>query len=337
MSEPPEDNTYKAVIDLVSVERCWPVGHTVPQLIIDIANLISPWPNPAIGYARFEGARFDDYWIELGGDLSEQFGKFIHLPDGTYIAVWFHDGAVPGAEPIVEIGGEGELNVLAPNLKSFMLKWAEGNVHRELDTASITETEGPDHIAQRKVYAAKMLDVINRAPDHQGSTPLANLPKFFEQWQTAALAKIAKDPVMQDILKLMAAHIPKLPEGSDPATPYVQPKSYAVRIAGQRVEIQPPALPPDYTTFDPLPEHDALIPLLLKARENRAKEYVGRGLWHDARLEFYVENYIVLKASWEFEPSFREGGRMTKAELNADLVRFPRDPRWRQPWMDELA
>jgi hypothetical protein len=44
----------------------------------------------------------------------------------------------------------------------------------------------------------------------------------------------------------------------------------------------------------------------------------------------------MLKASWEFEPSFREGGSMTKAELKPDLARFPRDPRWRQPWMDEL-
>jgi hypothetical protein len=327
---------YQNVIDLGSVERCWPVGHSVPQLIKDIANLIAPWPNPAVGYVRFQGARFDDYWIELGSDLSEQFGKFMHLPDGTYIALWFYDGSEANAQPVVEIGSEGELAILAPNLKSFMKRWAEGRVHKELDGESIAETEGPDYLQRRKVYAGKMMDVIDKAPDHQASTQLANLPKFFEEWQSTALAKIASDPTMTAISQLMKSHVPKFPEGSDPAITYVQPKSYAIRVAGNRVEIQPPALPPDYTTFDPLPEHDTLIPLLLKARENRAKQYPGRGLWHDAMLEIYVDNYIMLKASWEFEPSFRVGGRMTKAELTADLVSFPREPRWLQPWMDEL-
>jgi hypothetical protein len=232
------------------------------------------------GLRTISGGRFDDYWIELVGDLSEQFGK--------------------------------------------------------LDAESIAQTEGPDYLQRRKVYAGKMMDVIDKAPDHQASTQLANLPKFFEEWQSTALAKIASDPTMTAILQLMKSHVPKFPEGSDPAITYVQPKSYAIRVAGNRVEIQPPALPPDYTTFDPLPEHDTLIPLLLKARENRAKQYPGRGLWHDAMLEIYVDNYIMLKASWEFEPSFRVGGRMTKAELTADLVSFPREPRWLQPWMDEL-
>jgi hypothetical protein len=329
--------TYQSVIDLDSVERCWPVGHSVPQLIKDIANLIAPWPNHAVGYARFEGARFDDYWIELGGDLSEQFGKFIHLPDGTYIAVWFYDGAELGVEPVVEIGSEGELNVLAPNLKSFMMKWAEGKVHRELDAELLAETEGADYLLNWKTYASKMIEVINKAPEPKTAEVRAHLTKFFEQWQISALAKIAADPTMAAILALMKLHIPRFPEGGDPATTYVQPKSYAIRIAGKRVEIQPPALPPDYITFDPLPEIDALIPLLLQARKNRAKEYPARGLWHDARLEFYVDNYILLKASWEFEPSFREGGRMTKAELDVDFQGFPRDPRWRQLWMNELT
>jgi hypothetical protein len=332
-----DGETYQSVTDLESIERCWPVGHKVPELIKDIANLIAPWPHPAVGHARFEGARFDDYWIELGGDLSEQFGKFIHLPDGTYIAIWFHDGAMPGAEPVVEIGSEGDVNVLAPNLKSFMRNWSEGKVHRELDAELLAGTEGLDYLQRWKTYAQKMTVVIDNAPEPKMGAPLANLPKFFEQWQTAASAKFAADPTMAAILELMKSHVPKPPEGSDPETTYIGPTSYMIRIAGERVEIQPPALPPDYATFDPLPEREALLPLLLKARENRAREYPGRGLWHDAMLNIYEENYVLLKASWEFEPSFREGGRMTRAELEADLAEFPRDPHWRQPWMDELV
>jgi hypothetical protein len=49
------------------------------------------------------------------------------------------------------------------------------------------------------------------------------------------------------------------------------------------------------------------------------------------------DGQAVIKASWEFEPEFRQGGRMTKAELAVDLARYPRSARWRQPWMDELT
>jgi hypothetical protein len=323
------NNTYEAVIDLASVERCWPVGHQVPQLIIDMAYLIAPWGNPIVGYANIKGSRFDDYWIELGGDLSERFGNFISLPDGSRIAMWFHEGAVIGAEPIVEFSNDGDLNVLAPNLKSFMTKWAEGTVQQELDPE-------PKYFLQRQVYSEKMLAMIDAAPDHPVSAPIGNLPKFLEQWRVKALDKIASDTTMQQILKLLDTHVPKRPTGSDPEITYVAPTSYQIRIAGARVEIQPPAIAPEYTTFEPLPEKDALIELLLTSRETRAREVPGRGLWHDATLQIYEEKYVLLKASWEFEPGFREGGRMTKAELDADLKRFPRDPRWRQPWMDEL-
>ncbi len=330
-----EANTYHAVIDLPSVERCWPVAHTVPPVIIDMAHLIAPWANSSVGFATIKGSRFDDYWIELGGDLSEQFGNFISLPDGTRIAIWYHTGATKGAEPVIELGSEGELNVLAPNIKSFMTKWARGAVQRELDPDP--ETATPAYLAERKEHAQAMLAMIDRVPEPPAAAPVESLPKFMEKWQTAALARNAADPVMQEILELLKAYVPRRPDGADPETTYVFPTAYQIRIAGDRVEIQPPAVPPDYKTFQPLPERDALIPLILKARDARAQAFPGRGLWHDGMLEIYEEKYLMLKASWEFEPQFREGGRMTKAELDADLARYPRDPRWHQPWMNELT
>lgn len=328
-----EDQTYKAVIDLASIERCWPVGHEVPKLIIDMANLIATWEIPSVGFANFKGSRFDDFWCELGGDLSEQFGTFISLPDGTHISVWFHEGAVKGAEPVIELGGEGELNVLAPNLKSFMTKWAQGNVQRELDTE---EDATPDYVALRKISSEKMLALIAAYPDHPPSAPVPHLPHVLVAWQELANAKIASDPTMQAILKLLEKHVPKFPEGADPETTYVFPRSYSIRIAGPRVEIPAPAIPPEYKTREEFPERDALIALIRKAREERAREVPGRGLWHDAMLEIHSDRRLFLKASWEFEPGFEEGGRMTRAELDADLKRFPRDARWMQPWMDEL-
>jgi hypothetical protein len=335
-----ETGTYADVINLAGIERNWPGGLPVPQLIGDIANLMAPWPSGSFGYPRFQSTRFDDDWIELGGDLNKQFGMFINLSEGTNIAVWFHEGAVRGAEPVIELGSEGELQVLAPNLKSFFAMWADGTLpknsvayHELITQDDLT----PEAKVQRPTYAAQMRAVVAQAPDHPPGVPTKNISKFMEHWGAAARARIASDPHMQAILALLDAHIPRRPEGSDPATTYVFPAFYHVRIAGPRVEIQPPALPPDYTIFAPLPERDALIPLLLKAREARARAHPGRGLWHSAMLELSEDRTLVLKASWEFEPEFRAGGRMTKAEFDADLARFPKSPRWREPWMDELV
>jgi hypothetical protein len=335
-----ETGTYADVINLVGIERNWPGGRTVPQLIGDVANLMASWPNGSFGYPRFKSTRFDDYWIELGGDLNEQFGIFINLPEGTNIAVWFHEGAVKDAEPVIELGSEGELHVLAPNLKSFFAMWADGTLpkdsvayHELINVDDLT----PEVKALRPTYAARMRAVVAQAPDHPPGVPTKNISKFMEQWGATARARIAADPLMQAILTLLDGHIPRRPEGSDPATTYIFPAFYQFRIAGARVEIQTAALPPDYTTFAPLPERDALIPLILQAREARARVHPGRGLWHSAVLELYEDRTAVLKASWEFEPEFREGGRMTKAEFEADLARYPKNPRWREPWMDELV
>jgi hypothetical protein len=336
-----ETGTYADVIDLAGIERNWPAGRQVPTLIGDIANVMAPWPNGSFGYSRFKSTRFDDYWVELGGDLNDQFGIFINLPEGTNIAVWFHEGAVRDAEPVIELGSEGELHVLAPNLKSFFAMWADGTLAKDsVAYHELIEEDDPTTAAERAlrpIRSAQLRAVVAKAPDHPSGVPAANISKFIEQWGTAARAKIAADPTMQAILKLLDADIPIRPEGSDPATTYVFPAFYQVRIAGARVEIQTSALPPDYTTFAPLPEKDALIPLLLQAREARARANPGRGLWHSAVLELYEDRTAVLKASWEFEPEFREGGRMTKAEFEADLARFPKSPRWREPWMDELV
>jgi hypothetical protein len=334
-----ESNTYAAVIDLAGIERNWPDGRQLPTLIRDVAALMASWPNGSFGHPRFKSTRFDDYWIELGGDLNEQFGIFINLSEGTNIAVWFHEGAVRDAEPVIELGSEGELHVLAPNLKSFFAMRADGTLPKSSvaynELIEQDDRTEPDAKAQRSIHSAQLRARVVQAPDHPPGVPAQNISKFMDHWGTAARAKIAADPRMQAILVLLDAHIPRRASESD-SDSYVFPTSYHVRIAGDRVEIQTPALPPDYTTFAPLPELDALIPLVLQVREARARAHPGRGLWHSAMLQLYEDRTLVLKASWEFEPEFREGGRMTKAEFEADLARFPKSPRWREPWMDQV-
>jgi hypothetical protein len=321
------ERTDHYLIDLKSIQNCWPTGHQPPKALSDLAVLAGGWSNPSMGYFELKGSRFDDYWIELGGELSEQFGKFLSLPDGSYVALWFHDGATPNAEPVILIGSEGELRVLAPNLKAFLQKWAAGISETELDLEP--ENDTAEMVAARIPATRQLQELIASLPDHPAGAPVGNLPQFMEQWQEQAIKRLAADRTLQAIAKLLDAHVPR---GKEPW----ESSFMHLCVAGGRVEIQTGALPPDYKTFVPLPERDALIPLILKAREERANLHPGRGLWNSASLEIYANGLAMIKASWEFEPEFREGGRMTRAELAEGLKRFPREPRWMQPWMNEL-
>jgi hypothetical protein len=267
-------DTYASAINLPSVERCWPVGHDVPQLVGKLAALVAPWPQGAVGHFRMKGDRFDDYWIELGGDLSEQFGTFISLPDGARISLWFHEGAVRGAEPVIEIGSEGELKVLAPNLKAFLRRWAGGQGPHDLQLAEQEET--PDRRALFDRSARNVLALADAAPDHPSGTAIPNMLNVLQSWQDAATKRLAADPILIAISKLLDAHIPYGKESWERAHMHM-------RAAGSRVEIQTGAIPPDYKIFIPLPERDALVPLILKAREARALSHPGSLAFRFAR------------------------------------------------------
>ena len=319
--------TYAPSIDIANIERCWPVPHHVPYLILQFADMIKDWPHGAIGYFAMKGNRLDDYWIELGGELSEQFGTFLSTPDGTRVSLWFYDGVEAGAEPVIELGGEGELNVLAPNLKSFLLGWDSHGGPQDLQLQA-PEATGVETTLRAKCLA-ELTALANAQPDPPSAPPIYDLPNFMADWQVSALKQLAGDPTMQAIAALLDNHVPRGPELSAQAHMHL-------RVAGARVEIQTGALPPDYKTFVPLPEREALIPLILQARDERAEAHPERGLWHSASLTLDRGGLVMIKASWEFEPDFREGGRMTRTELDADLMQYPRSPRWREPWMDEL-
>jgi hypothetical protein len=323
-------------MNLASLERNWPEPHAVPSAILGFANLIRDWPDEALGIFSIQSARMDDYYIELGADLNEQFGKFLHFSDGTHIALWFHDGVVQNAEPVVELGSEGDLKVLAPNLKSFFNTWANGPFHQELE---LTEDERtPEHIALRKQYGTKLLEFTQALPEHPAGVPAPNLEHLMQQQSKTAFAKFSADLTLQAILSLMAAHIPTAQEIG---------RQFWINVAGPRIEIRAPGTPEsDYKIPIPFPECEALIPLILRAREERAAPpFAARGLWHAATLalnsfpeEFGLGTggHAYIKAAWDEEPKFSTGGRVTKAELNADLERFPRSARWIEPWMNEL-
>jgi hypothetical protein len=77
------ESTDHYLIDLKSIQNCWPTGRQPPKALSDLAALARGWRSPSMGYFELKGSRFDDYWIELGGELNEQFGRSLSFPDGS--------------------------------------------------------------------------------------------------------------------------------------------------------------------------------------------------------------------------------------------------------------
>jgi hypothetical protein len=323
-----EVETYESGINIVELQKRWPDQHELPQLIIDMSNMIKLWEWGSVGYFTMPGSRMNDYWTEYGADLWDQFGLFLRLPDGTELGIWFHDQVVPGAEPVVQIGSEGDLSIVAPNLKTFFMDWAKGNGIRDLGMCE--EDELPEYVAKRKALYQEMLSFLATVPEHPPGAIAPDLEQFMADYGTNTRAQIAADPTMQAITKLMDNHIP---HGQESWTRI----DFSISIVGDHIEILSPLTEAsEYTERVPLPELPALIPLVLQARLDRVQgKHQVRGLWHCANLRLHGDGTVYLAAGWDEKPDFRNGDA-TKAELQQDLDKFPLGDRWREQWMDEL-
>ncbi len=73
-------------IAIDNLPRFWPKGQMIPALITDVAALIAPWPWGMVSHVYITGSRPNDYMIENGADLWNQFGMFMGFANRTEYA-----------------------------------------------------------------------------------------------------------------------------------------------------------------------------------------------------------------------------------------------------------
>jgi hypothetical protein len=278
-------------ISLNALAKNWPDKHPQPKLIVDIAMLIAPWPWGLLSYFYITGERFNDYIIDNSADLHEDFGIFMTIANGTQYALWYHEGSVPGAEPVVRIDDEGQHNVLAPTLHAFFTQWASGKGIGMLEPFDYEAT--PELLAQRHAKGKEILALIAAAPQPGTPAPASNFYNYIEKYGEAARAANAANPIFQAIAKLLDAHIPR---GKEPW----QAEVYTLTATGNNIKVETRLLEPDYKSTAPLPEREALIPLLQQARAERAQgKTASLGPWTSAVLRLYPDGLVQISASWE--------------------------------------
>ena len=169
---------------------------------------------------------------------------------------------------------------------------------------------------------AKLETFLTPQPDR------ATLRAFITGWEPVQQARCAADPTLQSISKLLDRYIPRYKA-------VYEWVSLSVKVCGDRCEV---SLDQPLSPAGAFPEEAALIPLVLKARDERAAGiHAPRGLWHTGQVRLSPDGFCQIIVNWDpdwdGEPVFRDGTRPTAAQIAADLKRFPKADNWMEPWM----
>jgi hypothetical protein len=117
-------------INIPSIYECFPAEMNPPERLIQLVEWISQTADIDSGaLPGFEGSHINDYWIENGSHLANQFGLFIHQADGTLAGFWFYEGCDIEKAPIVVLGGgsgQYEVEVIANSIEDFASRIVEG-------------------------------------------------------------------------------------------------------------------------------------------------------------------------------------------------------------------
>lgn len=325
--------TYANVARADDIARQWPDGRTPPQIILDVADYMRDKPWISLGATRLVGDRMDDHWIENGADLWRDFGCFMRLPEGSRVAQWFRDGDA-GAPPIVLIGSEGEQRILAPDIESFLAAWALGkseSLPYELLPEENEDSDGDEAaVADGRPAFADFLEIKLSKPLKSFLKPSPDsktFQDFFESWGAAALAEIGANNNLKQIAKILADDFPR------GGNSWVRTSFKLAAVAG-RLEIGGKNDP-----RKPLAEEKAaaIRPFIIAERERRALGvHAPRGQWNSAFVYLTSDGTCQIPADWSSPPKFFHGPPATAAELAAEFAKFPKSPRWREPWMTEL-
>lgn len=119
---------------LASFDEGFPQALPVPELLREFAQWLAGQPRSSLGWFHLESAALD---ARYAGDddatlrLREHLGLFMVFPDGAKLALWKSDEAPPA---VVRLGPKGVLDVVAPDLETFLVALANGTTGvRELE------------------------------------------------------------------------------------------------------------------------------------------------------------------------------------------------------------
>ena len=112
-------------IDPPSIYAHFPKDKPVPPRLIELLNWLQVSINDEAGwFPEFIGSSLDWYLRPI--DISPYFGVFTRLGDGSQLAYWFYGECAPHNPPIVILGSEGQMGILAGSIEELVARLTSG-------------------------------------------------------------------------------------------------------------------------------------------------------------------------------------------------------------------
>jgi hypothetical protein len=330
------------------LKRAFAPPHQAPQLLLDFARWLDtpaaadlPLADGLSGDRGSWTDRLNDFWIEEGSDLAEQFGIFIGIGDGSDVALWNRGGA-PDTWPVVLIGGEGEMAVLADDFAGFLARvaaadfddeseygWSEFMARDEYEPEDEWDDEVRAEVARankaRKALGAWLAARGVRAATGTLRTPPAALREFCEAHQRDVAARNAASADWREVVRLFApfAKRGKASWGKELQIVCADDEFHIGELDGKK-----------FTRFD---ASDAIEAPLRALREARAQRRPAQGLWHSATLRGSGDDLALVARYLNPPDEYVATPRLSAAAVRKDYARKPRSDWWTPGWLREIV
>ena len=309
-------------IDIGSIRRAFPPGKDVPSLLLDFAEGLDGCPWGSVGCFDLAGDFSDRAPIVDGSPLRDKFALFARLPEGSVVGAWY--GAGQGTDaPIVVLGSEGQYEILAPSLESWLARIALAVVRRKREWTDFTPHEDVDDATDELAeWLRERLGVDDLEPLTQAPRTCRSSARWMEKWcrDREAFWEMPPDAGRACCKTDCAPGQPARIRGIAPISKW----RYRVAISGARATPRP----------QPIEEAAAIEPLLRGLREEMWRAKPELGLWYSMSFAMNAIGRILPRFDYETRPTIDDGPSILR-EAKADLLRAPRPERWVPVWLTE--
>lgn len=357
-----EVSAYRKV-DVARLRRAFAAPAQAPELLLAFAHWLATRAPPGLplaeGLSGDDGkwtARFNDYWIEEGADLSEAFAVLLSIGDGGDVALWNRSGGPSSRWPVVLIGGEGEAVVLADSFAGFLARIAladftesgagdpEGYAWSEFRTDAENGDEDAEADGDGRADAAAarsaLADWLRRqtgtddlASLAQSHVPADALRTFFNAHQRSVLARRATSADWRALRECVRDDRPT--NGHDDLEVVCAGDFFRIGDLSRRGR-----------RFVPYARSREIEACIRALRDERANRLPAHGLWFHARLRIYaadvaaaigppghidlIAQYLDDAADMSWLP------KPPTAQIRADCLRRPRSAWWTPGWLKAI-
>lgn len=172
------------------VESKFPNGIRLPKVIRILCDFIDTNGYPLSGCFEISTIGDDDMraWFPTDMRMQQSFAVFGRGSTGSVYAIWLQDGTDVESSPIVVLGSEGELLVMATDPKQFCRLLGCGYNELEWDDLSKPSAEWADANLLRQWFDDRMeidFPAVGAEIISAARTQYPDFPLFIQSWWDA--------------------------------------------------------------------------------------------------------------------------------------------------------